>query len=116
MQFGLWFEPEMVNPDSDLYRAHPDWILATGQRVPPLQRDQLVLDLTRLEVFGYLLERISAVLSSCDISYVKWDHNRDLVDAGSAAAAGAPVAGCARCRWPTSRQTPTESKWPALRM
>jgi alpha-galactosidase len=93
MQFGLWFEPEMVNPDSDLYRAHPDWILATGQRVPPLQRDQLVLDLTRLEVFGYLLERISAVLSSCDISYVKWDHNRDLVDAGSAAAAGAPVAG-----------------------
>jgi alpha-galactosidase len=93
MQFGLWFEPEMVNPDSGLYRAHPDWILATGQRVPPLQRDQLVLDLTRPEVSGYLLERISAVLSCYDISYVKWDHNRDLVDAGSAARAGAPAAG-----------------------
>ena len=50
MQFGLWIEPEMVNPDSDLYRAHPDWILATGQRVPPLQRHQLVLDLTRPEL------------------------------------------------------------------
>jgi len=93
MQFGLWFEPEMVSPDSGLYRTHPDWILATGQRVPPLQRNQLVLDLTRPEVSGYLLEQMSAVLSEYDISYVKWDHNRDLVDAGSAARAGAPVAG-----------------------
>jgi alpha-galactosidase len=92
MQFGLWFEPEMVSPDSDLYRAHPDWILATGQRVPPLQRNQLVLDLTRPEVSGYLLDRIDAVLSEYDITYVKWDHNRDLVDAGSAARAGAPAA------------------------
>ena len=55
MQFGLWIEPEMVNPDSDLYRAHPDWILSAGHRVPPLQRHQLVLDLTRPEVTGYLL-------------------------------------------------------------
>jgi alpha-galactosidase len=92
MQFGLWIEPEMVNPDSDLYRAHPDWILATGHRVPPLQRYQLVLDLTRPEVSGYLLERISGLLSEYDISYVKWDCNRDIIDAGSGARAGAPAA------------------------
>jgi alpha-galactosidase len=91
MTFGLWLEPEMVNPDSDLYRAHPDWILATGQRVPRLQRHQLVLDLTRAEVAGYLLERISGLLAEYEISYVKWDHNRDLLDAGSAARAGAPA-------------------------
>src|SRR5712692_5625725 len=92
MQFGLWIEPEMVNPDSDLYRVHPDWILATGQRVPPLQRHQLVLDLTRPEVTGYLLERISRLLSEYEISYVKWDCNRDIIDAGSGARSGAPAA------------------------
>jgi alpha-galactosidase len=92
MQFGLWIEPEMVNPDSDLYRAHPDWILAAGQRVPPLQRHQLVLDLTRPEVAGYLLERISALLAEYDISYVKWDCNRDIIDAGSGRHGGAPAA------------------------
>jgi alpha-galactosidase len=92
MQFGLWIEPEMVNPDSDLYRAHPDWILATGQRRPPLQRHQLVLDLTRPEVSAYLLERIDALLSEHPISYVKWDCNRDIIDAGSGAHAGAPAA------------------------
>jgi alpha-galactosidase len=91
LQFGLWFEPEMVNPDSDLYRAHPDWILATGQRIPPLQRGQLVLDLTRPEVRDYLLERLSAILTEYEISYVKWDHNRNLVDAGSGTRAGAPA-------------------------
>ena len=91
MQFGLWFEPEMVNPDSDLYRAHPDWILSTGDRVPALRRDQLVLDLTRPEVAGYLLERMDRLLSEYDISCVKWDHNRPLVDAGSATRGGAPA-------------------------
>ena len=91
MEFGLWIEPEMVNPDSDLYRAHPDWILATGRRVPPLQRHQLVLDLTRPEVRGYLLDQISALLSEYPISYVKWDCNRDLIDAGSGTRAGAPA-------------------------
>jgi alpha-galactosidase len=91
MQFGLWFEPEMVNPDSDLYRAHPDWILSTGDRVPALQRDQLVLDLTRPEVAGYLLDRMDTLLSEYDISYVKWDHNRALVDAGSGPRSGAPA-------------------------
>jgi alpha-galactosidase len=92
MQFGLWIEPEMVNPDSQLYRAHPDWILSTGQRVPPLQRHQLVLDLTRPEVSSYLLERMSSLLSEYPISYIKWDCNRDLIDAGSGARAGAPAA------------------------
>ena len=92
MQFGLWIEPEMVNPDSDLYRAHPDWILATGHRVPPLQRHQLVLDLTRPEVTGYLLERISGLLAEYEISYIKWDCNRDIIDAGSGARGGAPAA------------------------
>jgi alpha-galactosidase len=92
MQFGLWIEPEMVNPDSDLYRAHPDWILAAGHRVPPLQRHQLVLDLTRPEVAGYLLERISRLLAEYEISYVKWDCNRDIIDAGGGARGGAPAA------------------------
>jgi len=92
MQFGLWIEPEMVNPDSDLYRAHPDWILAAGQRRPPLQRHQLVLDLTRPEVSGYLLDRISTLISEYEISYVKWDCNRDIIDAGSSARSGAPAA------------------------
>jgi alpha-galactosidase len=92
LEFGLWIEPEMVNPDSDLYRAHPDWILSAGGRVPPLQRHQLVLDLTRPEVAGYLFERISSLLAEYPISYVKWDCNRDIVDAGSGARAGAPAA------------------------
>src|SRR2546430_4705689 len=82
----------MVNPDSELYRAHPDWILAAGQRRPPLQRHQLVLDLTRPDVSGYLLERISALISEYEISYVKWDCNRDIIDAGSGARSGAPAA------------------------
>jgi alpha-galactosidase len=91
MQFGLWIEPEMVSPDSDLFRAHLDWILSAGQRRPPLQRRQLVLDLTRPEVAGYLLERISALLAEYEISYVKWDCNRDIIDAGSGARGGAPA-------------------------
>jgi alpha-galactosidase len=92
MQFGLWIEPEMVSPDSKRYRAHLDWILSAGQRRPPLQRHQLVLDLTRPEVTGYLLERISTLLGEYEISYVKWDCNRDIIDAGSATRSGAPAA------------------------
>ena len=91
MQFGLWIEPEMVNPDSDLYRDHPDWILSTGDRVPLLHRHQLVLDLSRDEVREHLFEQIDAVLSTYDIDAVKWDHNRDLLEAGSSALGGAPV-------------------------
>jgi alpha-galactosidase len=91
MQFGLWFEPEMVNPDSDLYRAHPDWILSTGGRVPLLQRNQLVLDLTNPDVWRYLHDRMDALLSEYRVDYVKWDHNRDLLDAGSPLREGAPA-------------------------
>jgi alpha-galactosidase len=92
MEFGLWFEPEMVNPDSDLYREHPDWILSAGGRLPLLERHQLVLDLTRPEVHEFLFERVHALLSAYPIDYVKWDHNRDLLEAGSGLRAGAPAA------------------------
>jgi alpha-galactosidase len=91
MQFGLWFEPEMVNPDSDLYREHPDWILSTGDRVPLLHRHQLVLDLSRQEVRQHVFDQVSAVLGAYPIDAVKWDHNRDLLEAGGGAVAGAPV-------------------------
>jgi len=89
MEFGLWFEPEMVNPDSDLFRAHPDWILGAPRRQPLLERDQLVLDLTRPEVRDFLLERVSAVLAAHPVDYVKWDHNRDLLEAGTGLRGGA---------------------------
>jgi alpha-galactosidase len=82
MEFGLWFEPEMVNPDSDLYRAHPDWVLHVDDRLPPAWRHQQVLDLVNPDAFAYLLERIDALLTEYEIAYVKWDHNRDLIEAG----------------------------------
>ena len=88
IQFGLWFEGEMVNPDSDLYRAHPDWILHEGDRVPPLWRHQLVLDLAHEGAYKHVLEQTSAILANHDISYIKWDHNRTLVDAGHLGRAG----------------------------
>jgi alpha-galactosidase len=91
MEFGLWIEPEMVNPDSELYREHPDWILSAGDRVPLQHRNQLVLDLTRPEVFSHILERIDSVLTAHPVDYVKWDHNRDLLEAGSAVLEGAPA-------------------------
>ena len=92
MEFGLWFEPEMVNPDSDLLRRHPDWILAAGpHRAPREQRQQQVLDLTRPDVFDFLRERMSAILAAHPIDYVKWDHNRDLLEAGSGTTQGAPA-------------------------
>lgn len=82
LEFGLWVEPEMVNLDSDLFRAHPDWILQAEGRMPPPWRHQQVLDLARPEVSAYLLERLDDVLTDLDISYLKWDHNRDLVEPG----------------------------------
>ncbi|WP_367135653.1 alpha-galactosidase [Saccharothrix sp. HUAS TT1] len=82
MQFGIWVEPEMVNPDSDLARAHPDWIMAAGDRLPGAARSQQVLDLARPEAFAHVLERLDDLLSGYPVSYLKWDHNRDLVDAG----------------------------------
>lgn len=82
MEFGLWVEPEMVNPDSDLYRAHPDWALQIAGRPLITGRNQLVLDLTRTEVSEFLFGSIDALLSSLPIDYLKWDHNRDLTAAG----------------------------------
>jgi alpha-galactosidase len=84
MQFGLWIEPEMINPDSDLFRRHPEWVLHAGDRTPPTERNQLVLDLTQEPAFEHLLERLDAVLGEYDVDFVKWDHNRDLLEAGSA--------------------------------
>ena len=82
MEFGLWVEPEMVNPDSDLARAHPEWLLSTGGRQPILSRHQQVLDLGNGEAFRYIEERLNAILDEYPIGYLKWDHNRDLQDAG----------------------------------
>ena len=82
MEFGLWVEPEMVNPDSELFRDHPDWALQLNGRPLLLARNQLVLDISRAEVSDYLFERISALLAAHPISYLKWDHNRDLTTAG----------------------------------
>ena len=82
LQFGLWVEPEMVNPDSDLARAHPDWLLQPEGGLPPLSRHQQVLDVARPEAFDHVLERLDTLVTEYDIDYLKWDHNRDLVDAG----------------------------------
>ncbi|MFI6102441.1 alpha-galactosidase [Lentzea sp. NPDC051213] len=80
MEFGLWFEPEMINTDSDLYRAHPDWVLGPRPGVlPPPWRNQQVLNIAHPEAYAYILERVSSVLSDNDIAFVKWDHNRDLI-------------------------------------
>lgn len=84
MKFGLWFEPEMVSPDSDLYRQHPDWCLHVPDRRRTLGRNQLVLDVTRQDVRDYIVEAVSNVLASAPISYVKWDMNRNLTEIGSA--------------------------------
>lgn len=81
MQFGIWFEPEMVNPVSELYKANPDWALTIEGRPILESRTQLVLDLTRPEVSDYLFGKIDAVLSNHAVSYVKWDMNRDLAHA-----------------------------------
>lgn len=80
LRFGLWFEPEMVNPDSDLYRAHPDWCIHTEGRPRTESRNQLVLDLSRPEVCDYIIDAVSAVLSSAKITYVKWDMNRSMTE------------------------------------
>ncbi|ADB31087.1 glycoside hydrolase clan GH-D [Kribbella flavida DSM 17836] len=89
MDFGLWFEPEMVNEDSDLARSHPDWILAPGDRLPLRGRYQQVLNLTVPAAYEYILESISSLVSEHHIDYLKWDHNRDLAEAGDRAT-GAP--------------------------
>ncbi len=84
LKFGLWFEPEMVSPDSDLYRAHPDWCLHQPQRVRTEGRWQLTLDMSRADVCAYVEEAVAAILSQASIDYVKWDMNRDMSPVGSA--------------------------------
>lgn len=83
LRFGLWFEPECVNPDSQLYRAHPDWAIHVPGREPSLGRNQLVLDLTRAEVRDYIVDAVDSILNSANIEYVKWDYNRHISDAFS---------------------------------
>ena len=85
LKFGLWFEPEMISPDSDLYRAHPDWCLHLDGRARVEMRNQLILDLSRREVQDYIIESVSAVLESARIEYVKWDMNRNMTEPFSGA-------------------------------
>lgn len=80
MKFGLWFEPEMVSEDSDLYRSHPDWAIKIPSRNPVRSRYQLVLDMINPEVRDYLFGAISDILKNADISYIKWDMNRSICD------------------------------------
>lgn len=85
MKFGMWFEPEMVCPDSELFRAHPDWAINIPGRAAALQRNQMVLDITRKEVRDYIFESMAKVLRSANVEYIKWDMNRALTDVASAA-------------------------------
>jgi len=91
MEFGLWVEPEMVNPDSDLFRAHPDWVLSGSggpDRLPEAWRHQQVLDLANPDCYAFIRDRLDALLSDHDIAFLKWDHNRDLIEAGHAGRPG----------------------------
>ncbi|WP_035763274.1 alpha-galactosidase [Arthrobacter sp. H20] len=91
MEFGLWFEPEMVNLDSKLAANHPDWIIQAEGRLPVPGRQQQVLNLANPGAYNYILERIDTILDTHDISYLKWDHNRDLLDAADATTGNAVI-------------------------
>lgn len=91
MKFGLWFEPEMVNKDSDLYRAHPDWIIQTPKRNASHGRNQFVLDFSRQEVVDAIYDMMAKILSEAKISYIKWDMNRSITE-------------CYSCALPADRQ------------
>jgi alpha-galactosidase len=82
MEFGLWFEPEMINLDSDLARAHPEWIFQTEHGPGIASRYQHILDLGHPQAYAHILERLSALVSEYRVAFIKWDHNRALVDAG----------------------------------
>ena len=84
LEFGIWFEPEMVSPDSDLFREHPDWAIGIVGRERTQSREQYVLDLSRQEVVDHVYECVAKILRSANIAYVKWDMNRQLCDVGSA--------------------------------
>lgn len=85
ISFGIWIEPEMINPDSDLYRAHPDWVLAVPCRQASLSREQLVLDMANPDVVNYLMASFKETFKDCPIDYFKWDANRHLCDIYSSA-------------------------------
>ena len=80
LKFGLWFEPEMVNPDSDLYRAHPEYAVQVKAKNPALGRNQLLLDLCNPSVRDYIVKQVSTILDTCKVDYVKWDYNRHMTD------------------------------------
>ncbi|AXT73756.1 alpha-galactosidase [Vibrio sp. dhg] len=82
MEFGLWFEPEMINKDSDLYRMHPDWLLAVDGYDQPTGRNQYVINLQNDDAFNFLFERLDHFLSTYNIAYIKWDMNREVVQPG----------------------------------
>ncbi|MDY3928340.1 MAG: alpha-galactosidase [Clostridia bacterium] len=84
MMFGLWFEPEMISPDSDLYREHPDWCLHVEGRERSEGRNQLILDLSREDVCDYIIDFMTDYLKNAPISYIKWDMNRNMTEIGSA--------------------------------
>ena len=85
LKFGIWYEPEMISPDSDLYRAHPDWCIQVKGRDKSMARLQYVLDMSRKEVVDNIFEQMSNVLANNNIEYVKWDFNRNLTEIGSLA-------------------------------
>ena len=117
MEFGLWFEPEMVNLDSDVARAHPEWVMATGGRMPVEARFQQVLNLGIPACYDYIRDAIFAILAEYDIGYIKWDHNRDLIDAGTAP--DRPARGCTSRPWPSTgcstRSRPRTRAWRSSR-
>lgn len=84
LKFGIWYEPEMISPDSELFRAHPDWHIHVPNRESSVGRHQYVIDMTRQDVRDYLFNKMSEVLANNDIDYVKWDFNRNITEAGSA--------------------------------
>ncbi|MEO3847530.1 alpha-galactosidase [Streptomyces sp. B8F3] len=92
MEFGLWWEPEAVNPNSAVYRDHPDWILRTGDRLPVLERNCYLLDLGRDDVRTHLVDVFDSLAAAHRIDFVKWDHNRDQIDGGHSRGSGRPAA------------------------
>jgi alpha-galactosidase len=90
MEFGLWFEPEMVNADSDVARTHPEWVMSARRDWPVESRHQQVLNLAIPEAYDHVKAQMCAVLDEYDIGYIKWDHNRDLVEAGNQLDRGRP--------------------------
>ncbi|MFJ8297167.1 alpha-galactosidase [Streptomyces sp. NPDC094447] len=90
MEFGLWMEPESVNPDSDLARAHPEWLMAARRDLPVEQRNQHVLNLSITECYEAVLKQLLAILDEYPVAFIKWDHNRDHVEAGVRTRAGVP--------------------------